>query len=406
MTAVTLLAPFVIDHHLSILLLDIHPPAGPYSHQTESPTHHSFNLTKTVAIMRPEFRSTRSVSSTRLPANTKQTARHASLSPLSCATPESPCSRSTCSSCTSLSSPLPVVPKEKNCRKPRVRGNRPASLPHAAFQSQLVEKLVPMRSENMGNVAASPTLKKQRVRMSDDQTTALEAMYAVLTHPSTHDKRMLGRKIGLETKTVATWFQNRRAKFRENDRERPSLSASSSNSSSTSTSTLRLESVSSPSRNATLKPGECYLPPSPGTDNDNDPFTKSCDSPVPASELWKHLISSPTGPDHEDVNAANILINAFSRDEVATSHNKLHKRFRSLDWACDRQSKRMRAEREEGDSADICSRCLQPLQLKFESEVSNAENTSGDAVIVSEDVLHAASMLLCFQYFLQGVGKS
>ncbi|KAF7971394.1 hypothetical protein HWV62_21230 [Athelia sp. TMB] len=335
--------------------------------------------------MRPEFRSTRSASSTshsRFPANTKQPARHASLSALSCATPE-------------------IASKEKKLPVP---GNRLPSLPHTSSQGKLVEELVPVRAEVSGNMAAVPTLKKQRIRMSDEQTTELEAVYAIRTHPSTHDKRMLGRRIGLETKTVATWFQNRRAKFKE--RERPSLSASSSNSSSTSTSTLRLESVSSPSQNATLKLEECYPPPY--TNNNDDPFTRSCDSPVPASELWKHLISSPTGPDSEDENAANILINVFSRGEMATSHDKPRKRFRSLDWACDRQSKKMRAERNEGDSASICSRCLQPLQLQFDPEVLNSEYLSEDVptTTVSEDVLHAASMLLCFQYSLQGIGQS
>lgn len=67
--------------------------------------------------------------------------------------------------------------------------------------------------------------KKPRHRHSAFQLAALNELYERNEHPSLDDRTTLAEKLGMETKTVNAWFQNKRASNKK--RSRPGLSSSS-----------------------------------------------------------------------------------------------------------------------------------------------------------------------------------
>ncbi|KAG2350931.1 hypothetical protein BDR05DRAFT_955073 [Suillus weaverae] len=66
--------------------------------------------------------------------------------------------------------------------------------------------------------------KKPRHRHSPNQLAALNELYEKNEHPSLDDRTELAEKLGMETKTVNAWFQNKRASTKK--RNKPAASAS------------------------------------------------------------------------------------------------------------------------------------------------------------------------------------
>ncbi|KAG1754751.1 uncharacterized protein EDB91DRAFT_1342536 [Suillus paluster] len=66
--------------------------------------------------------------------------------------------------------------------------------------------------------------KKPRHRHSPTQLAALNELYEKTEHPSLDDRTELAEKLGMETKTVNAWFQNKRASTKK--RNKPAASAS------------------------------------------------------------------------------------------------------------------------------------------------------------------------------------
>ncbi|KAG1857617.1 hypothetical protein C8R48DRAFT_276538 [Suillus tomentosus] len=69
-----------------------------------------------------------------------------------------------------------------------------------------------------------PSAKKPRHRHSPNQLAALNELYEKNEHPSLDDRTDLAEKLGMETKTVNAWFQNKRASTKK--RNKPVTSAS------------------------------------------------------------------------------------------------------------------------------------------------------------------------------------
>jgi hypothetical protein len=241
-------------------------------------------------------------------------------------------------------------------------------------------------------------------------------------------------------KTVSVWFQNKR----QTEKKAIRLSASSSSSSEQSC----LKKVSSPPKNTTLgkrdrrphytdhykaaasrrKPPLSAVGDSQSTDEtDRDkPRTRTkhnelqvhrhTEGPgkttIPPQELWKHLLSSPpsasehTSSDVDSVErSASTPADIFADSQGSTMQNS-SKRSRMLEWVCDRQTKRRRNNQENSaelmtteDTNEICHNCPQSRRPDFDTAISLL-TLPGDTGL-SEDVIRAASLLLCFKYSAQ-----
>ncbi|KAG0707598.1 hypothetical protein DFH29DRAFT_896519 [Suillus ampliporus] len=66
--------------------------------------------------------------------------------------------------------------------------------------------------------------KKPRHRHSPTQLAALNELYEKTEHPSLDDRTELAEKLGMETKTVNAWFQNKRASTKKRNKPAPSAS--------------------------------------------------------------------------------------------------------------------------------------------------------------------------------------
>ena len=247
-----------------------------------------------------------------------------------------------------------------------------------------------------------------------------------------------------EVKTVSVWFQNKRQTEKKAGRWSVSLSSSSEQSS--------LKRGSSPSKNTSI--GKRARPPHytdkyhnvasrhkpPFLVNDESTSISSVsyetesdiprtsakpekgldDITIPPHELWKHLLSSPPTPSEDfpdsysdldpGARSACIPVNNFTNNQNFTAEGS-SKRARMLDWVCDRQAKRRRNNRGEPNDSielmttdDICTNCLQSRCPDFETIISllALPGNSGP----SEDVIRAASLLLCFKYSAQNPQKT
>jgi len=142
---------------------------------------------------------------------------------------------------------------------------------------------------------------------------------------------------------------------------------------------------------------------------------------IPPHELWKHLLSSSPSASEESVHAssdvdpiqnstnvpADILIGGQGSTIEGSS-----KSSRMLEWVCDRQTKRRRNNRRNSaeltmtteNTNEICRNCIQSRRPDFDTAISLL-TLPGDAGL-SEDVIRAASLLLCFKYSAQAPRKA
>lgn len=247
-----------------------------------------------------------------------------------------------------------------------------------------------------------------------------------------------------ELKAVSVWFQNKRQTEKKAGRLSASLSSSSEQSSS--------KRFSLPPRNTTtgkrarpphytdkyhsISSGRPQLPTPlgsfKGTSMERDTLRpRACQPQIrqtaeepddtaipPAQELWEHLLSSPTVSDESPCASSNMDSRERSPNRPTDNHTDgqgpttdgTSKRSRMLDWVCDRQAKRRRNNRGDpaADSTDLapyeeadetCSNCPQFRRPEFETAISLLM-LPGDSV-PAEDVLRAASLLLCFKYSAQ-----
>ncbi|KAG2155571.1 hypothetical protein DEU56DRAFT_976152 [Suillus clintonianus] len=293
---------------------------------------------------------------------------------------------------------------------------------------------------------------KKRHRMSSAQLMCLESLYQKDTHPSKHRKNQLADELGMDCKTITIWFQNKRQIAK---RSKPSVSSSPlqirprNGVSKTPDHQLPVQSlsvlrrVSSPSVNDTLQP--VILPsvcleksrttPSPEKqerDVNNPPSKMSLQvkpllsslgsfmsskspkkdqvrptmtSRTNAQELWQHLPSSPTAP--SSVSDRGSEAYSPTRDEKDTPCSK---RGLTLEWACDRQTKRRRAGKDNGSDTDNSSRLwLGSSDRHTNSALSLLSLAAGKVSTPlsadpapSQDVMRGASLLLSFKHSLRG----
>ncbi|RVD93303.1 homeobox domain-containing protein [Tubulinosema ratisbonensis] len=62
--------------------------------------------------------------------------------------------------------------------------------------------------------------KRNRIKLTDDQKSALEAIFKENPHPTTETKELLEYKHMIPLKNIQIWFQNRRAKERSIEEEK------------------------------------------------------------------------------------------------------------------------------------------------------------------------------------------
>ncbi|KAG1783523.1 hypothetical protein EV702DRAFT_958240 [Suillus placidus] len=281
---------------------------------------------------------------------------------------------------------------------------------------------------------------RKRHRMSSTQLMCLESLYQKDTHPSRHRKNQLAGELGMDYKTITIWFQNKRQIAKRSQPNAPCLPLQIQDGvSQTPDHQLPVQSlsvlrrVSSPSVNDTLQPmimpsvcsEKSRTTPSlqeqesdvnnlPKKSLQVKPLLNSLDKaqPMTASkpsiqELWQHLPSSPTAP--SSVSDRGSEVRSPTRDEKDARYSK---RGLTLEWACNRQTKRRRAGRDNGSSADGLNRFWPPFgssnprtssALSLLSLAAGKVSTSLPAnPAPSQDVMHGASLLLNFKHSLRG----
>ncbi|KAG9314070.1 hypothetical protein JVU11DRAFT_4851 [Chiua virens] len=293
--------------------------------------------------------------------------------------------------------------------------------------------------ENLGEnvTAASSTGRKARHRLSTAELTRLEDMFRQETHPSRQQKKDLASELGMDYKTITIWFQNKRQKLRgqtsfEKEREqhqdrdrhlaRTKLDSSLCN-------------VSSPSHNATLKLGSSGIDPGSVVDEDepsllqedhaahdgvNGMATKAIIKIKPllrslnaftswsrghieqmaasteatsTSEATNAVVKGAEIDPHRAQTAASAIpvapAESDTDDEIAEQEQAEQvkekpirwKRVRSLEWACERQTKRRKLSKE--------------TDVRFESE--DVQGTSDSSETRMDSALSLLSLAASIQ---------
>ncbi|KAG2367793.1 hypothetical protein BDR07DRAFT_1606008 [Suillus spraguei] len=292
---------------------------------------------------------------------------------------------------------------------------------------------------------------KKRHRMSSKQLMCLESLYQKDTHPSRHRKNQLAGELGMDYKTITIWFQNKRQNAKRSKLSTLSLPLQIRNGFSQildhqlpvqSPSVLRR--VSSPSINDTLQPvimpsvhsEKSRTTPSPQEResdvndlpkkslqvepllsslmssrslkalHEEDEAQLTVGSKTDVQELWQHLPSSPTAP--SSVSDRGCEVRSPTRDEKDARYSK---RSLTLEWACNRQTKRRRAEKDHGSAAGL-SRLWSPFgssNLRTSSALALLSLAAGKVSTSlpvgpapSQDVMHGASLLLSLKHSLRG----
>ncbi|KAG1754881.1 uncharacterized protein EDB91DRAFT_1276361 [Suillus paluster] len=279
--------------------------------------------------------------------------------------------------------------------------------------------------------------------MSSTQLMRLESIYQRDTHPSRQRKTQLVDELGLDYKTITIWFQNKRQVAKRSPPGVSSIPLQIRNGVSQtpdhqhalqSPSVLRRVSSAIGERHSTARDSAIGL--KQGKDVDKSPLKKSLQvkplltslgsfisskppkashgkdqvqptvaSKTSAKELWQHLPSSPTAPSSVSDRGGEACSTA--RDENDTPCSK---RGLTLEWACDRQTKRRRGGIDNSSDTDGSSRLWfgsssrrTGSALSLLSLATGRISTSLPAgPTPSQDVIHGASLLLSFKHSLRG----
>ncbi|KAI0095083.1 homeobox domain-containing protein [Irpex rosettiformis] len=273
------------------------------------------------------------------------------------------------------------------------------------------------RSSRTGT-PASDRGKKPRHRMTDKQLERLEALYQEDTHPTRERKQALGDDVGMDTRTVTVWFQNRRQLAKKQSSivnstqpmSRQPLSAVPQHANKHS----RQSSVSSFSQ---LSFSDRVTP---------QPYSVSRQV---KRELWEYLPSTPPSLPTSAATSAmpSPLSKKFKRSlEVypeLDKENANRKRKPVLEWACARMVKRQRLqpteniddcgdETEDEDLEDTLIDIEADLagdtigKPKFNQGSRTTDSGSLEAVVIppeykakfDDDIIFGASLLLTFTY--------
>ncbi|KAG1838324.1 hypothetical protein C8R48DRAFT_742789 [Suillus tomentosus] len=146
---------------------------------------------------------------------------------------------------------------------------------------------------------------------------------------------------------------------------------------------------------------------SPEALHEKDQAQPTAGSTAGVQELWQHLPSSPTAP--SSVSDRGGEVRSPTRDKKDIRYSK---RGLTLEWACDRQTKRRRAGRDDSNATDGLSRLWPPFgssnprtssALSLLSLAAGKVSTSlSIGPTPSQDVIHGASLLLSFKHSLRG----
>ncbi|KAI0347800.1 homeobox-domain-containing protein [Trametopsis cervina] len=181
--------------------------------------------------------------------------------------------------------------------------------------------------------------KKPRHRMTDRQLEQLEALYQRDTHPTREQKQTLGDEVGMDTRTVTVWFQNRRQLAKKqslivNSAPQAMVRQPLSTVSQRNGQLSRQPTVSSSSRSSS----ERLTPQPPMSYRQNK------------RELWEHLPSTPPSlPDSALTSAMSSPLSkrfhgSSGAAQEADKENADRKRKPILEWACARMAKRQRLQ--------------------------------------------------------------
>ncbi|GJE85807.1 homeobox domain-containing protein [Phanerochaete sordida] len=307
-------------------------------------------------------------------------------------------------------------PPARATRSSRAADLDEPSVARPAAQLRKTSRPTSSRSSRTGT-PYSDKEKKPRHRMTDMQLERLEVLYEQDTHPTREQKQALGEEVGMDTRTVTVWFQNRRQLSKKNSlivtaapqlmsrqplsdtsrRNLPALSRQPSVVSSVSQSSMRVK-TPPPHSGALKRELWEYLPSTPSTRTDSA-ATSTMPSPL------ARRLSGASGLDKEN------------------PPGDPSKRKAILEWACARVAKRQRVNREdedlddsdfvEGDASTASDKTLVDIEAsevkpkKVSHEVQPPASLA--AVVIppeysskfAPDVVLGASLLLTFQYSLK-----
>ncbi|OAX43020.1 hypothetical protein K503DRAFT_853573 [Rhizopogon vinicolor AM-OR11-026] len=293
---------------------------------------------------------------------------------------------------------------------------------------------------------------RKRNRMSSTQLARLESLFQKETHPSKEKKRELADEIGV---TLTVWFQNKRQVVKRNGGNvfppfqlRKGVSQTSPDQHVPQSPSV-LQRVSSPSMEDNLQPTSLQQvstassrttnsPGNQGTDVNNLPLRKLTEvkpllsslasfiayksppsktsygkdqaqlelpaSRISAQELWRHLSSSPATPSPTSDRGSKARDPARDEDETPCS-----KRRMTLEWACNRETKRRRGEsHHSSDTDNLSSFWVGPSSRSITSALSlllfakgKVSKPSPAGSAPSPDVIRGASLLLSLKHTLR-----
>ncbi|KAH7916436.1 hypothetical protein BJ138DRAFT_1097128 [Hygrophoropsis aurantiaca] len=282
--------------------------------------------------------------------------------------------------------------------------------------------------------------RKFRHRMTPGQLERLEECFEQNTHPSRDKKKEVAAELMMDIKTVNIWFQNKRQAAKKSQ---PKLALTSMLQSEEPVAKLvidehisgysSLRNVSSPSTNTTLATiagnslaSEAVRPSNPVAKNlraiapkkssnvalkpltyirirfTPKPKNNQVMSEVTPRELWEHLSSSP--PVSERSLKTTETLGDDSTNTASDDTKQRDKRLRTLEWACDRQAKRRKASPSEGKGhGEIVSPSTVAVSSDQDTDPAlsllalAAGRECKKGTTVSRDVMHGASLLLCFK---------
>ncbi|OJA19577.1 putative protein 13 [Rhizopogon vesiculosus] len=309
-------------------------------------------------------------------------------------------------------------------------------------------------SQPSPEVRSKDLSSRKRNRMSSAQLARLESLFQKETHPSKEKKRELADEIGVSYRTLTVWFQNKRQVVKRNggnvsppSQLRKGVSQTPPDQHVTQSPSI-FQRVSSPSMDNNLQPTSLQQvstanlrttnsPGKQGTDVNNPPLKSTevkpllislasfiayksppsmtshgkdqaqLESPasrISAQELWRHLSSSPATPSLTSDRGSKARDPARDEDETPCG-----KRRMTLEWACNRETKRRRGEsHHSSDTDNLSSFWVGPSSQSITSALSlllfargKVSKSSPAGSAPSPDVIRGASLLLSLKHSLR-----